>query len=214
MDKKSGKKVPFAVVVLIIVIVAVIAFVPLVYSPYKSKKPAMDAKHEEAVAQIQAYDDAIADQANIEKSIAELQAEWDQFNKDMFVDAGSSLADLNAVCQEKDINLKAFKQGNATQDPSESYSYTGSPLYYVTINISLITDRETLLELLDYIEVESIGCYYIKKLSAKTKTGTSKDGEYEEGDLEVSMDVYLYYYNQDITVDLDALAAVEESKAK
>lgn len=200
---KNAKKVPAAVIIIVAVIVAVMIFVPTVYMPYKNKKPTMDAEHEEVLAQLKEYDDAIADQDNIEADIEKLQAEWDQYQKDMFVNASSSLDDLQKVVDKLGITLLTFDRGSETEDPSGAYSFTGSPLYYVTIKMTMNTDEETLLELLKYIEQDSVGCYYVRNLSAATY---SEDKEEEgttikEGDLSVNMEVNLYYYNQKITID-------------
>lgn len=200
---KNAKKVPAAVIIIVAVIVAVMIFVPTVYMPYKNKKPAMDAEHEEVLAQLQKYDDAIADQDNIEADIEELQAEWDQYQKDMFVNASSSLDDLQKVVDKLGITMLTFDRGNETEDPSGAYSFTGSPLYYVTIKMTMNTDEETLLELLKYIEQDSVGCYYVRNLGATTYSEDKDDDgtTIKKGDLSVNMEVNLYYYNQKITID-------------
>ncbi len=207
---KDEKKVPGALIAVVAVAVAVAVFVPTVYMPYKEKKPQMDADHQAAVSQLAVYDDSIKNQATIEKNIDELKAEWEQFQKDMFVDASSSLNDLQSAVDELDnIHLMTFKRGAETQDDSEAYSFTGSPLYYVSIKLEMYTDRETLLELLKYIEQDSIGCYYVRKLDATTLEKDEELTDYtaKEGDLDVDMEIYLYYYNQDITVDPALLAS-------
>lgn len=200
---KNTKKVPAAIVIIVAVLVAVAVFVPTVYMPYKDKKPTMDAEHEEALAQLKVYDDAIADQPNIEADIKKLQAEWDEYEKDMFVNASSSLDDLQKVVDDLGINLMSFVRGDETPDPSESYSFTGSPLYYVTIRMSMYTDEETLLDLLKYVEQESVGCYYVRTLTAQTMEEDKEMGTFtaKEGDLSVNMEINLYYYNQNITID-------------
>ena len=92
-NEKSNNKIPGAAVAIVAVIIAVAVFVPTVYMPYKNKKPAMDSEHQEAVDTLKYYDDSIANQANIEKDIEQLEKEWEEFQKNMFVDAGSSLDD-------------------------------------------------------------------------------------------------------------------------
>lgn len=212
---KNTKKVPAALIIIVAVIVAVTVFIPTVYLPYKNKKPAMDATHEEAVAQLKVYDDAIANQANIENDIEKLKAKWEEFQKDMFVNPGSSLDDFQKIVDDLGITLMTFRQGQETQDPSESYSFTGSPLYYVTLDLNMYTDEETLLELLKYIEEDSVGCYYVKQLSAQTQKEDKELGTITipEGDLSVTMQIYLYYYNQDITIDPALLATDTDTES-
>lgn len=214
---KETKKIPGALIAIVAVIVAIAVFVPTVYLPYKEKLPQMNADHEAAVSQMEVYDQAIINQANIEKDIDTLKAEWEEFQKDMFVDANSSLNDLQTAVDELDnIKLVAFDRGVETQDPNEAYSFTGSPLYYVSISLKMYTDNETLLDLLKYIEQESVGCYYVKTLNATTLKKDEEVGQdyvAKEGDLNVSMEIYLYYYNQDITIDPALLAGSDTDTA-
>ncbi len=201
-NEKSNNKIPGAAVAIVAVIIAVAVFVPTVYMPYKNKKPAMDSEHQEAVDTLKYYDDSIANQDNIEKDIDQLEKEWEEFQKNMFVDAGSSLDNLQKKMDEIEFHYTSFDQGKETADPSEKVSFTGSPLYYVSIKLKGYSDEETLIDLLKFIEEDSVGCYYVKTLKANTMD-TDKDlGNYtvKEGELEVDMEIYLYYYNTKITV--------------
>ncbi len=233
MDKKkNSKKIPGALIAIVFIIIAVIVFVPTVYMPYNENKPALDAEHDSAVDQIALYDSAIDDQANIEANIEELQLEWAEFEKEMYVDASQTLDDLYSACVEigqattededaddsdtdsavsSRLTLMSFNRGDASQDSSESYSQTGNPLYYVTVNLSMYASRDALLEFLDYVEQESVGCYYISSMSLNTIEDDQDHDTYtvSAGDFNVSMTIYLYYYNTDITVDTSALEAAD-----
>lgn len=205
-NEKNTNKVPGAAVAIVAVIVAVTVFVPTVYMPYKNKKPQMDSEHQEAVDTINYYETSIQNQAAIEKDIADLEKEWAEFQKKYFVDASASLDDLQTKMDEIEFGYISFDRDDEMPDPSEKVSFTGSPLYYVPIRISGNSDEETLLELLHYIEVESVGCYYVKSLSAKTyeaDTELADKTTVKEGDLNISMEIYLYYYNQKIKVEVE-----------
>lgn len=201
-NEKNTSKVPGAAVAIVAVIVAVTVFVPTVYMPYKNKKPAMDSEHQEAVDTINYYEDSIANQASIEKDIDELEKEWAEFQKNMFVDAASSLDDLQKAMDDIGFQYTSFDRGSETADDSGKVSFTGSPLYYVSISINGYTDEETLLKMLKFIEEDSVGCYYVKSLNAKTYEKDEENDKYtiKAGDFEVDMDIYLYYYNQKITI--------------
>ncbi len=239
MDKKkNSRKIPGAVIALVFIIIAAIVFVPTVYMPYNENKPALDSEHDSAEAQIALYDSAVDNQANIEANIKALQAEWDEVEKEMYVDASQTLDDLYTACveigsvaeedtdaEEDDesedtdtdttvssrLTLMKFNRSDAQQDSSESYSQTGNPLYYVTVSLEMYATRDALLEFLDYVEQESVGCYYISKMDLRTMEDFEDHSTYvvNEGDFNVSMTIYLYYYNTDITVDLEALEAAE-----
>lgn len=202
MDKKNNK-IPGAAIAIAVVLVLGIVFIPTVYMPYNNKKPTMDAEHQAALEEIQLYEDSIANQASIEKNIDDLQAEWDDFQKTMFIDASSSLADIEAAVRETDFHITAFVKSEGQADPNGAVSFTGSPLYYQTITITGYSDRDTLLDVLQFIEEDSIGCYYVKSLMASTIEREEDLGAFtlHEGDLQVNMVVYLYYYNQDIHID-------------
>ncbi len=214
MAKNDNKKVPGALIAIVAVIIAVAVFVPTVYMPYKNKKPIMDSEHQEAVDTIQMYEDSIRNQAAIEKNIAQLEAEWEQYQKDYFVDANSSLADLQKAIEDYNFHYTNFERGGETEDESGKISFTGSPLYYVTIDLEGYATREDLLDFLNFVEKESVGCYYVKEFSAitvTTDTDVLNDVAVKEGDLDVSMEIYLYYYNQKIQIDPSLLETDTDS---
>ena len=249
MAKKENKsnKIPGSVIAILVVIVAVIAFIPTVYMPYKNKKPQYDSEHQEALDTIQYLEDSIADQANIEAEIADLNAQWDKYREDMFVEPSSALKDLNTNVDQCGILLDVFRQGDAQPDESGTVTSEGNPLYYISLHLESIADRDQLHNFLKYVEVDSVGAYYVKNLTAspakdedvyrlhpdlapETDTDTSvksEDDEKDESDtdkkktsdtekkssdsdeeltphreevLSVKMDIYLYYFNQDIVI--------------
>ncbi len=193
----NSKKVPGAAIALVLVIIAVVVFIPTVYNPYKRKKPEMDKVHQEIVEEIQMYEDSIKNQKSIEDEISNLEIQWEDFKEEMFVDADASLKDINTKVDEYGFDLTSFKRGKPAQDPSGAVSFTGSPLYYVNLTIAGYSDEETLLKLLKFIEEESVGHYYVKTFSATTLSADKKVSETitaSEGDFQVNMNVYLYYY--------------------
>jgi len=204
MANKSNK-IPGAAVAIIIVVIAVIVFVPTVWMPYKNKKPQMDADHQAALEEIQMYEDAIANQANIEKNISQLQAEWDDFRKTMFIDASSSLNEIEAKIRETDFYITTFQKSDGQKDPNGAVSFTGAPLYFQQISIIGYADQDTLIDVLKDIEENSVGCYYVKSLTASTLEREVELGEAhtaKEGDLLINMTIYLYYYNDDERVEV------------
>lgn len=199
--ENNAKNVPGALIAAVVVIIAIAAFVPTVYMPYKNKKPGMDEKHQEALDTIAYYDDSIARQSEIEADIAALTERWEKFQKDMFIDADSSLMDLNDALKDCDIVYTAFNTQDPTQDPSGTVTAEGSPLYYVAITITGTGSRENLLKFLKYVEEDSIGAYYVKTMNATPQPVLDDEGK-ETGDEEFKFttQIYLYYFNQDITI--------------
>lgn len=199
---EKNNKIPGAAVAIVAVIIAATVFVPTVYMPYKNKKPGMDSEHQEAVDTINYLNSSLEHQSDIEADIEDLEAQWAEFEKDMFINAGTSLDDLQKAMDDLDFHYTTFDRGAETADDSGKVSYTGNPLYYVSIKIQGFSDEETLLDLLKFIEQESVGCYYVKKLTANTLDTDREIGDYtvKEGELDVTMQIYLYYYNRDITI--------------
>ncbi len=213
---KKNNKIPGAAVAIAIVLLAGIVFVPAVYMPYKNKKPQMDADHEAAVEEINMYEEAIANQASIEKNINDLQQQWDEFRKEMFVDASSSLNEIEARLKETDFFVNSFNKEEGQKDPNGAVSFTGAPLYYQQITISGYCSEETLIDVLKGIEEESIGCFYVKTLSATTLENEEEIGEHytaKEGDLKVDMTIYLYYYNENERVEIEETVTETETDA-
>ncbi len=211
-DNKNNKKVSGALVAAVVVIIAIAAFVPTVYMPYKNKKPEMDAKHQEALDTIEFYEESIKNQDAIQAEIDDLTAQWEQYQKDMFVDPQTALKDVNDGITKLDITLTEFKQLDPVEDPSGTVTAEGNPLYYQSIQVQGRCTRDQLLDLLRYIEEDSIGAYYVKKLEASPPRQMARDTDISEDDLEFKMDVYLYYFNQSViktpeTTDTDTDSA-------
>ena len=211
-DNKNAKKVPGALVAAVVVVIAIAAFVPTVYMPYKNKKPEMDAKHQEALDSIAYLDESIANQADIEAEIEDLKAQWEKFQKDMFVDSNSALADLNDAIKECDIDLTGYSAGDPAPDPSGTVTAEGNPLYYTSISISGQSTREKLLDFLKYVEEDSIGAYYVKTLSAAPVDILDSDGKATgEQELSYQMQIFLYYFNQDIVIEPEVVETDSDS---
>lgn len=200
-NNNKNKKVPGALVAAVVVIVAIAAFVPTVYIPYKNKKPEMDQKHQEALDTIAFLDSSIANQEYIESDIADLQAQWEKYEKDMFVNADSALGDVVEAIDGCEIVQTAYNQGDPTQDPSGTVTAEGNPLYFMTVNLKGHATRENILKFLKYVEQDSVGCYYIQKFTASPHEEKDTDGSLiDEDHLDFDMTIYLYYFNQDIVL--------------
>lgn len=205
--ENNNKKVPGALIVAVVVVIAIAAFVPTVYMPYKNKKPTMDAAHQEALDTMSYLDKSIEDQEFIESDIADLQAQWDKYQKDMFVNANSALGDLVEAIEGCDIVQTAYSQGDPTQDESGVITAEGNPLYYMTVNLSGHCTRENLLKFLKYVEQDSVGAYYVRTMQASPVKIEDSDGKEIGEELQFNMSIYLYYFNQDIVLQ----PAVEET---
>lgn len=195
---EKAKKVPAALVAAVVVIVAITAFVPTVYMPYKNKKPIMDSEHKEALDTIAYLDKSIENQAVIEAEIADLNAQWEKYRKDMFVEPSSTLKDLNSSIDKLGIHVVTFNNGKPKEDPSGTVTSEGNPLYQIPIDINCIASRDQILEFMDYIEKESIGAYFIntftatpaneKQIASLLGTDVDSDTDTEGSDTSVDTD--------------------------
>ena len=198
---EKAKKIPGALVAAVVVIIAIIAFVPTVYLPYKEKKPGMDAAHQEALDTIAYYDKSIENQPVIEAEIADLQKQWEKYQKDMFVDHTTALADINNAIMDRDIELLTIATGTPTPDASGTVTAEGAPLYVINIRLNIKCDRENLLSLLKFVEKESVGCYYVQTLQSNPVEVLDSDGKPTgEEVLNSNLSINLYYFNQTLAV--------------
>ena len=200
-ETKNTKKVPGALVAAVVVVVAIAAFVPTVYIPYKNKKPAMDAAHQEALDTIAYLDSSIENQAAIEADIDDLEKQWAEYEKNMFVNANAALSDLVEAIDGCGIVQTSYSQGDPMPDESGTVTAEGNPLYYMGINLSGNATREDLLKFLKYVEQDSVGCYYVQTLNTTPYDVYDTEGENAkvvEERLNFSMTIILYYFNQDI----------------
>lgn len=197
----AGKKIPGYILGILGIVLAFALFTSLVLMPYLQKKPEMDADHEAAVAQIAEYEATIANRDSVIADIEEMTKQWETYKKQMYIDADTTIDDLQKIFAEQSIFVTSLARTEETKDAQGITSSTGAPLYSVQLTLAFKAAPEKLLELLKYFEGGSNGCYYID-----TMTCSAGDGENDKG-LTVNMSVTLYYFVDEVVATQPATAA-------
>lgn len=184
----AGKKIPAFLLWLLLIVVVVVIFVSFVLMPYLQKKPKMETEHQQAVNQIQQYETTLANKASVEEEISKLSQQWETYRKQMYVDANTTIDDLQKAFANEGVFLKSLTRAAEAKSTEGITSATGAPLYSVALNMSFTASPQKVLNLLNYFESGSNGCYYIDSLAC------SDAGEEAEGDMTVNMNATLYYF--------------------
>lgn len=200
----KSKKIPGSFIALGIILFVFIIFLFVVFMPLIQKYPTYEAKHTEAVAQIAEYENVLANQKTVEEKVAELQEQYDTKQKDLFVDADTSVEELQRIFQKLGISMTNLTRSESKQDSLGRVSSIGVPLYSVVLTFSYDNDMATTQNLLHYLEQDAKGCYYINTINMAPKEGVSG--------YSTSLNVTLYYF--DTTAPAPTQASTQAATTK
>lgn len=181
-SKIPGSIIAFLVLLVVFVIILVALVVPTVtgISKYNDDHAAISAK-------IADCDSVLADQPNVEKRIEEMTKQYDENQESLYIDAKSSVEDLQAIFADLGIDMTTLNRGESIQDDQGRTSTGGIPLYKTNLSFSYIGSEENTLKLVHYLEQESKGCYFIDTLIMSPMEDSS--------DYSTSFNVTLYYFD-------------------
>lgn len=207
MNNFDFKKVPKFIYVLVVTILVAIIFWIIVGQSLIKNAPDMIQEHQDTLALITKYDNALAQEDAIEAEIKKNNQEFERKQKELFIDLDTSSKEIEQYCQDKNISLKSYTISEPVADTLNRVSSAGYPVCTVTINLSYEGNYDTTLELLKYIEKTSKGCYYVKTCSLSKASEKSKDS------FETSLSLMLYYYDTtQTTVTTTATEAATEAE--
>lgn len=187
----DAKRIPKFIYLLIGTIIAVVVFMFLVGSPLINNASKMQQDHTNVLKEIREYDKAIKMQENIEAEIERNQAEFEQKEKDLFVDLDTSSRDIESYCRQNNIDLTSYSLGEAQEDSKNRVSTGGYPVKTVSIGVSYSDTYAKTISFLKYLEEGSKGCYYIKDCSlTQGNKGNVSDV------FDTTMTIELYYYDR------------------
>lgn len=138
-------------------------------------------------AKIADCDDVLANQTSVEAKIDEMTKQYNENQENLYVDAKSSVKDLQDIFADLGIDMTSLTRGEGVQDAQGRTSMGGIPLYYTNLTFSYTGAKDKTLQLIHYLEQESKGCYFIDSLSM-SEIEDSK--EYA-----TSFNVTLYYFD-------------------
>lgn len=180
-------KIPVPIIVFVaLLIVFVIILLALVMPTFTNLSKYND-DHATISAKIADCDDVLANQTSVETKIDEMKKQYDENQQNLYVDAKSSVKDLQDIFAELGIDMSSLTRGEGVQDAQGRTSMGGIPLYYTNLSFSYNGSEENTLKLVHYLEQESKGCYFIDSLSMSEIEGSQ---EYS-----TSFNVTLYYFD-------------------
>lgn len=181
------QKIPASIIVFIILLVVFVVILLALVMPTVTNLSTYNSTHESIAAEVADYDSVLADQANVEAKIEEMQKQYDENQKNLYIDAKSSVEDLQAIFASLGIEMTSLTRGDSVQDPQGRTSKGGIPLYYTTLTFSYNGAKDKTIKLVHYLEQESKGCYFINSLNMSEVE--------ESSDLATSFNVTLYYFD-------------------
>lgn len=181
------QKLPASIIVFIIMLVLFVIILLALVMPTVTNLSTYNSTHESISVEVADYDSVIADQANVEAKIEEMQRQYDENQKNLYIDAKSSVEDLQAIFADLGIDMTSLTRGDSVQDPQGRTSKGGIPLYYTTLTFSYNGAKDKTLKLVHYLEQESKGCYFINSLNMSEIESSS--------DMATSFNVTLYYFD-------------------
>lgn len=183
----NKQKIPASIIAFIVLLIAFALIFVLLVSPTITNISTYNREHQEIMAKIDDYEAVIADQANVEAKIEEMTNQYNENQANLYVDAKSSVEDLQAIFADLGIDMSSLTRGDSVQDSQGRTSKGGIPLYYTNLSFSYTGSKDKTLELIHYLEQESKGCYFINSVSMSKIE--NKD-QYS-----TSFNVTLYYFD-------------------
>lgn len=181
------QKIPASIIAFIVLLIAFALILILLVSPTITNISVYNSKHQEITAKIDDYEAVLADQANVEAKIEEMTKQYNENQENLYVDAKSSVEDLQAIFADLGIDMSSLNRGDSVQDSQGRASKGGIPLYYTNLSFSYTGSKDKTLELIHYLEQESKGCYFINSV---TMSKIENKNEYS-----TSFNVTLYFFD-------------------
>ena len=181
-NKIPGSIIAFLVLLIVFVIILVALVVPTI-----TKLPKYNEDHATISAQIADCDDGLANQTSVEAKIDEMTQQYNENQEALYIDAKSSVEDLQSIFADLGIDMSSLNRGESIQDDQGRTSKGGVPLFKTNLSFSYNGSEENTLKLVHYLEQESKGCYFINSLIMSPMEDSS--------DYSTSFDVTLYYFD-------------------
>ena len=106
------------------------------FIPTINKMPEYNTKHAQITSDIAEFENVIANQKTVEAKIEELQNQYNTTQSELYIDAKSSIEDLQAIFQELDITMTSLSRSAGVKDTLGRNSKSGFPLYTTSLNFT------------------------------------------------------------------------------
>lgn len=180
-------KIPVPIIVFVALLIVFVIILLALVMPTITNLSKYNDNHATITAKIADCDDVLANQTSVEAKIDEMTKQYNENQENLYIDAKSSVKDLQDIFADLGIDMSSLSRGEGVQDAQGRTSMGGIPLYYTNLTFSYTGAKDKTLQLIHYLEQESKGCYFIDSLSM-SEIEDSK--EYA-----TSFNVTLYYFD-------------------
>ena len=184
--KSAGVPRSFVFFVILSGLFLILLFV--LFIPTFNKMPEYNTTHAQITSDIAKFEDVLANQKTVEAKIEELQNQYNTTQSELYLDATSSIEDLQAIFKELNITMTTLSRSAGVKDTLGRTSKSGFPLYTTSLSFAYEGDLEVTQKLIHYLEQESKGCYFINNLNISPIEGNSSL-------YSTRFDVTLYYFD-------------------
>ncbi len=196
------KKLPKFVYIFVITLLVAIVYWIFIGRALIENAPAMVQKHQDNVALIAKYDNALSQEQNIRNDIAKKQKEYEIKYKDMFIDLETCSKELEQELKSRGIKVTNYSIAEPVVDKMGRISSEGYKVYTVAIALSFTDTYDKTMDILKYVEVQTKGCYNVNSVNfSPSRTDKNK------GDVNIAMT--LYYYDTSTAVQKPTQPATE-----
>ena len=135
-NKIPGSIIAFLVLLIVFVIILVALVVPTI-----TKLPKYNEDHATISAQIADCDDVLANQTSVEAKIDEMTQQYNENQEALYIDAKSSVEDLQSIFADLGIDMSSLNRGESIQDDQGRTSKGGVPLFKTNLSFFLSLDK-------------------------------------------------------------------------
>lgn len=183
----KNTKIPTSIIVFLLLLVGFVALFVTLIMPTINDIPKFQTSHDEAVRTIAQYDSVNGNYDAEQEKVNNLTKQYDEKQAELYVDATSSIEDLQDIFTKLGIKLTTLTRSEGMRDSKGRTSTGGIPLYTTNLSFAFENSLDTTQKLIHYLEQTSKGCYFINSLNMSPVDGSNN--------YSVSFDVTIYYFD-------------------
>ena len=198
MDLDLSKLPKFVYIFVVTLVVAIVYWI-FIGRVLVENAPTMIQEHQDNVALITKYDNALKQEKVIEAEIEKNTQEYDKRQAEMFIDLKTCSKELEQELKSRNIKLKTYSIAEPQLDTMGRVSSGGYQVYTVNIALAFNDTYDKTLDILKYVETQSKGCYNVNSVNfVPSQTDKNK------GDVTISMTLYYYDTTQVVEMATEA----------
>lgn len=185
MEQK--KKISSTLVCLIALVVILAAYYATVFTSLSGKTAALQAQHEQNMLQLSAGRSMLAQKANMQKTISDLQTKIKQSSQSLGIPASRLGPDIQKGLSSTGVTATSVTTGSAVAGKKTT---SGKALTQVPVAITADCTIDQLTALLHYFEKGTDAVYVVNTVNAVPKS--AQDGSTGAGNYTVTVNMTAY----------------------